>query len=152
MSASRISRGAASTSARRAPASAAGSSRRPASAAGQTPSATQGESSYTGPKRARNCAWVRSLTGMRMPLAPVPRDLDAAAEPDVTMDERMPQEPLQPGQLPGPSGQAAVQADGQHLRRGLPLGVEHVEGVAQIDRKSTRLNSSHSQISYAVFC
>src|SRR2546427_6321442 len=24
--------------------------------------------------------------------------------------------------------------------------------IAQIDRKSTRLNSSHSQISYAVFC
>src|SRR2546430_12639063 len=26
------------------------------------------------------------------------------------------------------------------------------EGVSGIDRKSTRLNSSHSQISYAVFC
>src|SRR2546430_7633834 len=26
------------------------------------------------------------------------------------------------------------------------------EGAAQRDRKSTRLNSSHSQISYAVFC
>src|SRR2546430_11111035 len=25
-------------------------------------------------------------------------------------------------------------------------------GVAPVDRKSTRLNSSHSQISYAVFC
>src|SRR5256886_8380454 len=25
-------------------------------------------------------------------------------------------------------------------------------GVANLDRKSTRLNSSHSQISYAVFC
>src|SRR2546427_4936761 len=25
-------------------------------------------------------------------------------------------------------------------------------GVAAVDRKSTRLNSSHSQISYAVFC
>src|SRR2546430_3252081 len=25
-------------------------------------------------------------------------------------------------------------------------------GLADIDRKSTRLNSSHSQISYAVFC
>src|SRR2546427_7403245 len=31
--------------------------------------------------------------------------------------------------------------------------VEHVvERVRQGDRKSTRLNSSHSQISYAVFC
>src|SRR2546430_17416280 len=27
-----------------------------------------------------------------------------------------------------------------------------VEGSKPIDRKSTRLNSSHSQISYAVFC
>src|SRR2546430_5950007 len=27
-----------------------------------------------------------------------------------------------------------------------------VEGQALLDRKSTRLNSSHSQISYAVFC
>src|SRR2546427_3527699 len=26
------------------------------------------------------------------------------------------------------------------------------EGMKKIDRKSTRLNSSHSQISYAVFC
>src|SRR2546430_12880417 len=38
-------------------------------------------------------------------------------------------------------------------------GLEHVERVvavaqlsAHLDRKSTRLNSSHSQISYAVFC
>src|SRR2546430_8686473 len=27
-----------------------------------------------------------------------------------------------------------------------------LEGMAATDRKSTRLNSSHSQISYAVFC
>src|SRR5256886_13703441 len=26
------------------------------------------------------------------------------------------------------------------------------DGVTELDRKSTRLNSSHSQISYAVFC
>src|SRR2546430_7600668 len=30
--------------------------------------------------------------------------------------------------------------------------VDSMAGVAQEDRKSTRLNSSHSQISYAVFC
>src|SRR2546430_13634665 len=30
-------------------------------------------------------------------------------------------------------------------------GLSHAE-IAGIDRKSTRLNSSHSQISYAVFC
>src|SRR2546427_3280079 len=28
----------------------------------------------------------------------------------------------------------------------------HVAGLVEPDRKSTRLNSSHSQISYAVFC
>src|SRR2546430_11222012 len=27
-----------------------------------------------------------------------------------------------------------------------------IRGIPQADRKSTRLNSSHSQISYAVFC
>src|SRR5256886_6513634 len=29
---------------------------------------------------------------------------------------------------------------------------DHVAGAGAVDRKSTRLNSSHSQISYAVFC
>src|SRR2546422_3587455 len=28
----------------------------------------------------------------------------------------------------------------------------HAEGLSQADRKSTRLNSSHGYISYAVFC
>src|SRR5688572_31616618 len=32
------------------------------------------------------------------------------------------------------------------------LGPPLTDGVDEIDRKSTRLNSSHSQISYAVFC
>src|SRR5438270_11479626 len=35
------------------------------------------------------------------------------------------------------------------LRAGLPLGARR---ALRADRKSTRLNSSHSQISYAVFC
>src|SRR2546427_1442177 len=36
---------------------------------------------------------------------------------------------------------------------GAPVTFEfHVEVKPDIDRKSTRLNSSHSQISYAVFC
>src|SRR2546422_8189483 len=30
--------------------------------------------------------------------------------------------------------------------------VDRVRGVRQLDRKSTRLNSSHGYISYAVFC
>src|SRR5688572_12654306 len=39
-----------------------------------------------------------------------------------------------------------LDADGQHL----PSEMERL--VRPVDRKSTRLNSSHSQISYAVFC
>src|SRR2546430_9560940 len=36
---------------------------------------------------------------------------------------------------------------------GLPAWMGFEEGLDQlVDRKSTRLNSSHSQISYAVFC
>src|SRR2546427_7753889 len=31
-------------------------------------------------------------------------------------------------------------------------GLRSWDGQEQLDRKSTRLNSSHSQISYAVFC
>src|SRR5438874_6853911 len=38
-----------------------------------------------------------------------------------------------------------------HIGTGRPLGVAHRE-VAERDRKSTRLNSSHVEISYAVFC
>src|SRR2546427_8685371 len=32
------------------------------------------------------------------------------------------------------------------------IGVRKALGATRVDRKSTRLNSSHSQISYAVFC
>src|SRR2546427_5532392 len=44
------------------------------------------------------------------------------------------------------------QAGASIFKKGLPSGVppETIESV--VDRKSTRLNSSHSQISYAVFC
>src|SRR2546430_2901003 len=45
-----------------------------------------------------------------------------------------------------PSGEFSVVVS-EYERNGSPLGDKHV-----LDRKSTRLNSSHSQISYAVFC
>src|SRR2546430_12513687 len=53
----------------------------------------------------------------------------------------------------GPHGRAAEGTARQHEHRGR----EHEGEAARIgevggDRKSTRLNSSHSQISYAVFC
>src|SRR2546421_8351395 len=39
------------------------------------------------------------------------------------------------------------------LVRGLNYSIEFTGGTQlQVDRKSTRLNSSHDQISYAVFC
>src|SRR2546430_13564858 len=41
---------------------------------------------------------------------------------------------------------------GAEYFRNLVLQAQWVTSVAQVDRKSTRLNSSHSQISYAVFC
>src|SRR2546430_10625409 len=37
-------------------------------------------------------------------------------------------------------------------RRGYRQPVQSHDGTLGLDRKSTRLNSSHSQISYAVFC
>src|SRR2546430_9509695 len=40
--------------------------------------------------------------------------------------------------------------DGQHDIDDVALAVN--AGAYSLDRKSTRLNSSHSQISYAVFC
>src|SRR2546430_12933843 len=43
-----------------------------------------------------------------------------------------------------PYGRCRPAAQTEHMTR--------AEGQAHEDRKSTRLNSSHSQISYAVFC
>src|SRR5256886_8338584 len=36
--------------------------------------------------------------------------------------------------------------------RGIEANPDKIQAILDIDRKSTRLNSSHSQISYAVFC
>src|SRR2546430_5630916 len=56
-------------------------------------------------------------------------------------------------------GDVALRADAQRLANITLVGRRRVEqdrrlGVedTDVDRKSTRLNSSHSQISYAVFC
>src|SRR5688572_31261291 len=49
-----------------------------------------------------------------------------------------------PGLLWRPRHRGDREAVGAHPRRG--------GGRRRLDRKSTRLNSSHSQISYAVFC
>src|SRR2546427_8184577 len=51
-------------------------------------------------------------------------------------------------QLPNPSSPASEQIIQNAKSKLRALGV----GEDDLDRKSTRLNSSHSQISYAVFC
>src|SRR3712207_7089627 len=48
-------------------------------------------------------------------------------------------------------GRAALHRPGAH-RRGDAVGQLDLERLALLDRKSTRLNSSHANISYAVFC
>src|SRR5690349_24025766 len=54
---------------------------------------------------------------------------------------------VQPAQHAGPR-ERAVPLD--HLARARDPGA--AEGLEEVDRKSTRLNSSHVEISYAVFC
>src|SRR5438270_6018297 len=46
----------------------------------------------------------------------------------------------------------AVQASSTSAQPSIPHGASTSPAVNTTDRKSTRLNSSHSQISYAVFC
>src|SRR2546427_7048939 len=58
---------------------------------------------------------------------------------------------LAAGELsPRAPGGAARSADGPEVRMIQLKSLD--KSVSQGDRKSTRLNSSHSQISYAVFC
>src|SRR3712207_6908297 len=57
------------------------------------------------------------------------------------------------GQVVASSGAAALLASGATAFGGLYLAVAPVVGaLGGADRKSTRLNSSHANISYAVFC
>src|SRR2546422_10612965 len=46
----------------------------------------------------------------------------------------------------------AGDTEGRELAGKIAAGVEHLADVVAEDRKSTRLNSSHGYISYAVFC
>src|SRR2546430_4442577 len=62
----------------------------------------------------------------------------------------------------GGSTNAAIHLIAMARRAGVPLDLERFDAISRktpvianlrpSDRKSTRLNSSHSQISYAVFC
>src|SRR5262245_46029380 len=50
-------------------------------------------------------------------------------------------------QLSGPGG-----AEGTAVRNAVQLAIDQANAAGGVDRKSTRLNSSHLGISYAVFC
>src|SRR2546427_9589519 len=52
----------------------------------------------------------------------------------------------------GPAGAGGGSAGGSRETVRHPARVRARGGQSALDRKSTRLNSSHSQISYAVFC
>src|SRR5688572_31063786 len=55
--------------------------------------------------------------------------------------------------LDAPSiGAWGVVLEERHFELAARAGFDHVRLPVRLDRKSTRLNSSHSQISYAVFC
>src|ERR1035437_11035169 len=59
----------------------------------------------------------------------------------------------------GHRGRDILWSNGSPLQRGIPLAESHQPSCKPLiakgtdtDRKSTRLNSSHAKISYAVFC
>src|SRR3712207_8480481 len=68
--------------------------------------------------------------------------------PELTPRRRSPQARLQREPLEGPLPHGL----GEHPVAGPAPGLGVVHGGVGVDRKSTRLNSSHANISYAVFC
>src|SRR2546430_10082593 len=81
-----------------------------------------------------------------LPICHVMRLLKAAAIPVVLLDRRPGEDSAHPRcDLAGIDNHRAGYLAAEHLSR---LGARRIG----LDRKSTRLNSSHSQISYAVFC
>src|SRR2546430_6458261 len=94
-------------------------------------------------------------------MEPIDELLDALVDDRVVGDVIHPRIELRRG------GQLAVEQQVRRFQERAPLGqlLDRIAAVAQdplvaeqlaerstLDRKSTRLNSSHSQISYAVFC
>src|SRR2546430_7150342 len=71
----------------------------------------------------------------------IERDVAVAVNELIEANDRMASEIKRVGKLVGRDGRI-------NERAALPAS----EGAWKGDRKSTRLNSSHSQISYAVFC
>src|SRR3712207_7797071 len=77
--------------------------------------------------------------------------LDGVDEPELAPGADEPPEPAVPVQ-PAPEVDPPVEPEPAVAPAAIePLGRQHQAAQAQ-DRKSTRLNSSHANISYAVFC
>src|SRR6266481_2555829 len=76
---------------------------------------------------------------------------DAASRRGIAVDHEKAAASCRPGGLRNVT--LHVHLSGHHVFRnaGPGISVDH-DGRALVDRKSTRLNSSHSSISYAVFC
>src|SRR5688572_31574262 len=76
--------------------------------------------------------------------------------PQVTVDEMLRIAGVGPGDfvldLGSGDGRIVITAAKKFGARGLGVDLDHHLVIQSEDRKSTRLNSSHSQISYAVFC
>src|SRR2546430_12719141 len=76
----------------------------------------------------------------------------ALAEPDrLPQGGRVVEDHVDPDELLEHRQQDSDPHDRQQPEGG-PLEIRQMNGAIRLDRKSTRLNSSHSQISYAVFC
>src|SRR3712207_7845528 len=60
--------------------------------------------------------------------------------------------PVVDGWEPSLADRPALRAFVAHGRRDPIMDVEFARRARELDRKSTRLNSSHANISYAVFC
>src|SRR3989475_8753761 len=84
-----------------------------------------------------------------------------AALPIPRREPQLGREPLQPLAVGPVAHHDETPAQGAHLAQRLQQSIESLlrhqaaheaDREPVVDRKSTRLNSSHSQISYAVFC
>src|SRR6185312_881273 len=76
-----------------------------------------------------------SCGAVRMMLAPVPRDIDATTHPYIVVPLDVVEEARQRGGARRTPGDAAMQADRQHLRALRAFGIQHVESVFQITEK-----------------
>ena len=67
--------------------------------------------------------------------APMVRNVDTSADPDLVMPLDMIDELLEGMNTPGPANQPTMQADRHHPRDSSALGIEHIKTVAKIGEK-----------------